>query len=98
MTSYRIYMLDPTGRTLTASDADCGSDARAFAWANITLGDDARAEIWQGARRVGRVWSASRGMLGAGRASPPALLHAEWPANGGLRRAGAAAKQGGHKR
>jgi len=55
MTSYRIYMLNPKGRVLTGADADCANDEAAFAWARTTLGDDARAEIWQGARCVGHI-------------------------------------------
>jgi hypothetical protein len=55
MANYRIYMLDGAGRVLTGSDVSCQSDEAAFAWARVTLGMDASAEIWCGARCVGRV-------------------------------------------
>lgn len=79
MASYRFYMLDQIGQTLTASDADCGSDERAFAWAQTTLGEDAGVEIWQGDRRVGRVLSASRMVLRSAQAILPTLNPADWP-------------------
>jgi hypothetical protein len=56
---YRIYMLDLNHRIVTGSDADCQNDEAALAWAAITLGSDARAEVWQGSRILGRVANVS---------------------------------------
>jgi hypothetical protein len=57
MAYYRIYMLDHNHRIVTGSDVDCRNDEVAFAWAATTLGTDARAEVWLGARCLGRVSS-----------------------------------------
>ena len=59
MAHYWIYMLDRAGRILTGSDVACDSDESAFAWAATALGNDARAEVWEGTRWVGRLSSAS---------------------------------------
>jgi hypothetical protein len=59
MTYYRIYMLDHKNRIVTGSDADCPNDAAALAWAATTLGTDARAEVWQSTRCLGRVANVS---------------------------------------
>ena len=40
---YRAHLAPPPG---TGSDADCRDDEVALAWATITLGSDARAEVW----------------------------------------------------
>ena len=55
LTSYRIYKLNPNGHILAGSDADCASDEAAFARARTILGGNVAAEIWQGARLVGRL-------------------------------------------
>jgi hypothetical protein len=59
MAYYRIYMLDRAGRILTGSDVVCDSDKSAFAWAATTLGNDARVEVWEGSRCLGRLSAAS---------------------------------------
>jgi hypothetical protein len=59
MANYRIFMLDRSGGVVTASDTVCHNDEAALAWAATTLGPDARAEIWQGSRCLGRVSSVS---------------------------------------
>jgi len=65
MAYYRIYMLDHKNRIITGSDADCANDAAALAWAATTLGTDARAEVWQRARCLGRVSNVSIPLDGA---------------------------------
>jgi hypothetical protein len=65
MAHYRIYMLDHANRIVTGSDADCATDEAALAWAATTLGTDARAEIWQGARCLGHVANVSIPLHGA---------------------------------
>jgi hypothetical protein len=59
MAYYRIYMLDHHARIVTGSDVDCRDDEAALAWAAITLGTAARAEVWQGTRCLGRVSNVS---------------------------------------
>jgi hypothetical protein len=59
MTCYRIYMLNRNGLVLTGSDETCENDEAAVAWARTTVGDDARAEIWQDARCVGHISGAA---------------------------------------
>jgi len=54
---YCAHLAPPTGEP--GSDADCRDDEVALAWATITLGSDARAEVWQAARCLGRVSSFS---------------------------------------
>jgi hypothetical protein len=65
MTHYRIYMLDRKDRIVSGSDVDCPNDESALAWAATTLGTDARAEIWQRARCLGRVANVSIPLHGA---------------------------------
>ena len=55
VTYYRIYLLDHNDRIVTGSDTDCQNDEAALVWAATTLGTDARAEVWQGTRCLGRV-------------------------------------------
>ena len=65
MAYYRIYMLDHKHRIVTGSDADCANDQAALGWAATTLGTDARAEVWEGARCLGRVSNVSIPLDGA---------------------------------
>jgi hypothetical protein len=65
MAHYRIYMLNHRDRIVTGSDADCATDEAALGWAATTLGTDARAEVWQGSRCLGRVSSVSIPLEGA---------------------------------
>ena len=62
---YRIYLLDAGGRIAAAHDVDCVEDdeARANAATLATAGQP--AELWHGARLVGRVPGA--------RTAPPAV-------------------------
>ena len=55
MVGYRIYTLDHAGHVVSGMDADCETDEAAFAFAATALGPGARAEIWQGTRRLGKV-------------------------------------------
>ena len=62
---YRIYMLSHENRIVTGSDADCATDEAALGWAATTLGTDARAEVWQHTRCLGRVSNVSIPLVGA---------------------------------
>jgi hypothetical protein len=53
--SYRIYALDQNDKIVTGLDAECDGDDAAFAWAETKLGRNARAEIWEGRRCVGKL-------------------------------------------
>lgn len=70
MASYLVYTLNPAGRIVNGTDANCANDAEAVAWAMKTTGDGAPAEIWQGARLVGRAVIKPPGV--AGRCAPVA--------------------------
>lgn len=54
MRHYRIYTMDQTGRILFAQDVRCHDDRGAMTEAQAQAGAYG-AEIWQGARLVGRV-------------------------------------------
>ena len=55
MTDYRIYPLDDRGRLVSSFGANCRDDAAACAYARTALKEGAQAEVWSGARCVGRV-------------------------------------------
>jgi hypothetical protein len=51
---YRIYLLDEDDRIRRGQDADCSTDAEAFAEIAHIVGSFPAAELWCGTRRVGR--------------------------------------------
>jgi hypothetical protein len=59
MTFYRIYELNEFGRIVSGIDVVCPDDEAAFDHAAALFGQSARAEIWQGARCLGRLHGGS---------------------------------------
>jgi hypothetical protein len=69
MPDYRIYTLDMNGRIVTGTDVVCADDPAAFAWTATTLGLNARAEIWQAERCLGRLSDVAAPLDWIGRSS-----------------------------
>ncbi len=59
MAEYRIYPLDKEGRFICGLDVTCDSDTEVRELAQQFLFDGQQAEVWIGARLVGRVSAAS---------------------------------------
>ncbi len=55
MREYRIYPLSPAGGLAGALDVRCDDDGRAFEVARQRLRPGQKAELWYGARYMGRV-------------------------------------------
>ena len=51
---YRIYQLGPDDHIRRGHDVHCSTDAEAFAEIAHLIGSFPAAEVWCGARRVGR--------------------------------------------
>ena len=54
MNSYRLYLYGRDGAMAQVSEIECPDDGFAAAFAAERLGDFARSELWQGARRIER--------------------------------------------
>lgn len=59
MTDYQINLLDCAGHTASASSTKCADDREALGLAQRMVGGRERADVWAGARRVGRMSGAS---------------------------------------
>ncbi len=60
MPHYRAYTLDRNGRIRAPHNLDCPTDADALEYAADLSGEkEASVEVWQGARRIGRVDAAA---------------------------------------
>lgn len=59
MADYQISLLDGDGRTASTSNAKCVDDREALGLAQRMAGNRGQADVWAGARRVGRMSSAS---------------------------------------
>ena len=55
MADYRIYILDIEGKVGVGTDCDCENDGHARRTAQAMLLGTQEAEVWLGARKVGRV-------------------------------------------
>ncbi len=59
MTDYQINLLDCAGHTASTLNAKCVDDREALGLAQRMVGGRGRADVWAGARRVGRMSEAS---------------------------------------
>lgn len=59
MTDYQISLLDGDGHIASTSDAKCADDREALGLAQRVVGGKGQADVWAGARRVGRITGAS---------------------------------------
>ena len=59
MTDYRISLLNSDGHTVNSLNARCADELEDLGLAQRMVGGSGHADVWTGARRVGRMSGAS---------------------------------------